>query len=134
MHRCYARARRCRRANFSEAEPRGPGAMGRRPGPRGRHLFYARGAACRRGRSATPVPLGPGLTALFAYAVRDDDTAAAVGSGDVAVLATPRVAALAERATCAAVAGHTTGDLTTVGTRVELDHLVPTPVGATVSV
>lgn len=80
------------------------------------------------------MPLDPGLSALYSYVVTDADTALALGSGDVPVLATPRVLALAERVTCAAVAGHLTDDLTTVGTRVELDHLVPTPVGATVSI
>jgi fluoroacetyl-CoA thioesterase len=80
------------------------------------------------------VPLDPGLAASFAYVVTDADTALAHGSGDVPVLATPRVLALAERATCAAVADHLTPDLTTVGTRVEMDHLVPTAVGATVTV
>jgi len=80
------------------------------------------------------VPLEPGLAASFTHVVSDDDTAVALGSGDVPVLATPRVVALAERATVAAVAAHLTDDLTTVGTRVEVDHLVPTPVGGTVTV
>jgi predicted thioesterase len=80
------------------------------------------------------MPLDPGLRATFRYAVTDADTALALGSGDVAVLGTPRVLALVERATCAAVADHITADLTTVGTRVEVDHLAPTPVGATVVV
>jgi fluoroacetyl-CoA thioesterase len=80
------------------------------------------------------VPLEPGLAASFSHVVSDDDTAVALGSGDVPVLATPRVVALAERATVAAVVAHLTDDLTTVGTRVELDHLVPTPVGGTVTV
>lgn len=79
------------------------------------------------------MPLDPGLAALFSYAVTDADTALAVGSGDVPVLATPRLLALAERITCVAVADHLTDDLTTVGTHVELDHLLPTPVGRTVS-
>ncbi|MDQ1710627.1 MAG: fluoroacetyl-CoA thioesterase, partial [Frankiaceae bacterium] len=78
--------------------------------------------------------LDPGLRASFRYVVTPADTALAHGSGDVAVLATPRVVALAERATCAAVAGHLTDDLTTVGTHVSLDHLLPTPVGAAVVV
>ena len=78
--------------------------------------------------------LDPGLHASFRYAVTADDTALAVGSGDVEVLATPRVVALVERATCAAVADSLTDDLTTVGTRVELDHAAPTPVGGTVTV
>lgn len=80
------------------------------------------------------MPLEPGLAASFTHVVSDDDTAVALGSGDVPVLATPRVVALVERATCAAVAAHLTDDLTTVGTRVEVDHLVPTPVGGTVTV
>lgn len=80
------------------------------------------------------MPLEPGLAASFTYVVTDADTALAVGSGDVPVLATPRCVALAERATCAAVADHITADLTTVGTHVSVDHLAPTPVGRTVHV
>ena len=78
--------------------------------------------------------LDPGLHASFRYAVTGEDTALALGSGDVPVLATPRVVALVERATCAAVADSLTDDLTTVGTHVSLDHLLPTGVGTTVQV
>jgi predicted thioesterase len=78
--------------------------------------------------------LEPGLAASFAYVVTDADTALAVGSGDVAVLATPRVLALAERATCLAAADHIAPDMTTVGIRVELEHILPTAVGRTVVV
>ena len=78
--------------------------------------------------------LVPGLEAAFRYTVTGADTAAAVGSGEVPVLATPLVLALAERATVAAVAGALEAGATTVGTRVELDHLAPSPVGAEVAV
>ncbi len=78
--------------------------------------------------------LDPGLHATFRHVVTDADTALALGSGDVPVLATPRVVALVERATCLAVAGHVPPDLTTVGTRVEVDHVAPTPVGGEVLV
>jgi fluoroacetyl-CoA thioesterase len=78
--------------------------------------------------------LEPGRRATFRYTVTDADTAAAVGSGEVPVLATPRVLALAERATVAAVAGALEVGATTVGTRVELDHLAPSPVGADLEV
>jgi fluoroacetyl-CoA thioesterase len=61
--------------------------------------------------------------------VTDDDTAIAVGSGSVPVLATPRVIALCEAATCAALQGHLPAESTTVGMRVQLDHLQPTAVG-----
>ena len=78
--------------------------------------------------------LTPGLEAAFRYTVTGADTAAAVGSGEVPVLATPRVLALAERATVDAVAGALEAGATTVGTRVELDHLAPSPVGAELEV
>jgi len=64
--------------------------------------------------------------------VTDADTAQAVGSGDVPVLGTPRVLALMEAATVAATAHRLPPGTTTVGTRVELDHRMPTPVGRTV--
>jgi fluoroacetyl-CoA thioesterase len=76
----------------------------------------------------------PGLRAAFDHTVAEPDTAAALGSGDVPVLGTPRVLALAERATVAALAGALDPGTTTVGTRVELDHLAASPVGATVRV
>ena len=60
------------------------------------------------------------------------DTARALGSGDVDVLGTPRALALAEAATVRAAAASLTPGQTTVGTHVELDHLAPSPVGATV--
>jgi fluoroacetyl-CoA thioesterase len=78
--------------------------------------------------------LEPGLEAVFRYTVTEADTAAALGSGEVPVLATPRVLALAERATVEAVAGALEAGATTVGMRVELDHLAPSPVGAELAV
>jgi fluoroacetyl-CoA thioesterase len=78
--------------------------------------------------------LEPGLRAAFGYTVTEADTAVAVGSGEVPVLATPRVLALAERATVAAVAGALEAGQTTVGARVELDHLAPSRIGAELEV
>jgi len=78
--------------------------------------------------------LVPGLRAAFDHTVADQDTAVALGSGDVPVLATPRVLALAERATVAAVAGAIGPGATTVGVRVELEHLAASVVGATMRV
>ncbi|WP_320065373.1 thioesterase family protein [Micromonospora sp. RTGN7] len=77
-------------------------------------------------------PFAPGLAARVELTVTDADTAQAVGSGDVPVLGTPRVLALVEAATVAATAGDMPPGRTTVGLRVELDHLAPTPVGRTV--
>jgi predicted thioesterase len=64
--------------------------------------------------------------------VTEADTARTLGSGDVDVLGTPRVLALAEAATVRAAATSLTPGQTTVGTHVELDHLAPSPVGATI--
>jgi fluoroacetyl-CoA thioesterase len=78
--------------------------------------------------------LEPGLVSAFRYTVTEAGTAAALGSGEVSVLATPRVMALAEPTTVAAVAGALEAGVTTVGVRVELDHLAPSPVGADLQV
>jgi predicted thioesterase len=76
--------------------------------------------------------LPAGLTARVELTVTDADTAQAMGSGDVPVLGTPRVLALAEAATVAATATRMATGMTTVGVRVELDHRAATPVGRTV--
>jgi fluoroacetyl-CoA thioesterase len=77
--------------------------------------------------------LTPGLAAKVELTVTDADTAQAVGSGDVPVLATPRVLALAEAATVAATATRIAPGSTTVGIRAELDHKAPTAIGRTVT-
>ncbi len=73
-----------------------------------------------------------GMDATVRHTVTEADTALALGSGDVPVLATPRLVALAEAATVAALG--LDGSDTSVGTRVELDHLAATAVGGTVEV
>lgn len=78
--------------------------------------------------------LPPGLSAVVERVVEESDTASAVGSGDLPVLATPRLLALAEQATCAALAGHLPAGSTSVGTRVSLEHTRATPVGGRVTV
>lgn len=78
------------------------------------------------------MPATQGATASVDLVVGDDDTALALGSGDVPVLGTPRVLALAEEACCAAVAGMLGADETTVGMRAQLDHLAPVKVGSKV--
>jgi len=79
------------------------------------------------------VPLEPGLSAIVDLDVADEDTAIAMRSGSVPVLATPRLIALSEEACVAVVAGRLEGGSTTVGQRVQLDHLAPTPVGGHVT-
>ena len=63
----------------------------------------------------------------------DADTAVAARSGDVPVLATPRVVAIAEEAAVAALADSLDPGTTTVGYEVQLTHIAPTPVGARIT-
>ncbi len=76
---------------------------------------------------------GPPAASLV-RTVTDEDTAVAVGSGSLSVLATPRLLAWAEAATCAAVDPTLPAGRTSVGTRVALEHLAASPVGAEVEV
>jgi fluoroacetyl-CoA thioesterase len=76
--------------------------------------------------------LTPGLRAEVHVVVAEEDTAAALGSGDVPVLATPRLLALAEAATVAAVGDHLEPGATSVGTSVALEHRAASPIGAEV--
>jgi fluoroacetyl-CoA thioesterase len=78
------------------------------------------------------VPVKPGLSADRELTVTDADTAVALRSGEVPVLATPRLIALCEEASMLAVGPHLDTGLTTVGMKVQLDHLAPTPVGQSV--
>ena len=72
--------------------------------------------------------------ATLSYVVTDDDTALAVGSGSLRVLGTPRLLAWLEAATCAALEPTLPDGSTSVGTRVQVDHLAASRVGATVEV
>ncbi len=79
------------------------------------------------------MPVKVGLAASVTLLVTSDDTALALGSGDVPVLGTPRVVALAEQASVEAVADELHANATTVGYQVQLTHLAPTPVGGKVT-
>ena len=78
------------------------------------------------------MPIRHGSSASVEHIVSDADTAIEVGSGDVPVLATPRLIALFEQAAVAAVHEQLPDDQTSVGMRVQIDHLAPTAVGDTV--
>jgi fluoroacetyl-CoA thioesterase len=77
--------------------------------------------------------LEPGLLGEVEAQVDAGMLASAVGSGSLDVFATPWLVALLERAACAAVEGRL-GDTaqTTVGVRLDVRHLAPTPLGAEV--
>ncbi len=78
--------------------------------------------------------MATGAAATLSFVVSGDDTAAALGSGDLPVLGTPRLLAWAEAATCAALAPSLEEGRTSVGTRVTLEHRAASPVGTSVVV
>jgi len=80
------------------------------------------------------VNVAVGLKGEARLVVGSDDTARALGSGEVDVLGTPRMVALFEQATVEALSGILEDDQTSVGMRVQIDHLQPTPIGAEVLV
>lgn len=68
------------------------------------------------------------------HEVTDSDTAAALGSGDVPVLGTPRLVAWMEAATVRAAAALLNPGQTTVGTAIRIEHRRATPVGGSVEI
>jgi fluoroacetyl-CoA thioesterase len=89
----------------------------------------------RTAAQAPPLPVGvhAGLCATVSLVVTESDTAASLRSGDVPVLGTPRLVALCEEASCRALDGRLGPERTSVASRVQFDHLVPVPVGTTVT-
>jgi fluoroacetyl-CoA thioesterase len=77
---------------------------------------------------------GAASVVVMRYEVTDADTAASVGSGDVAVLATPRLIAWLEAATVQAAARFVAPGQTTVGTAVRIEHRRATKVSGTIEV
>ena len=77
--------------------------------------------------------LETGLTYTSRLTVGNENTAIALGSGDMPVLATPAMMALMENAAMLAVAPALEEGDTTVGGHIESSHLSPTSVGAEVS-
>ena len=70
-----------------------------------------------------------GITGSLERTVRDEDTASTIGSGSLAVLATPIMIAAAEQACADLVQPLLDEGMSTVGTRLDIRHLAPTPVG-----
>jgi predicted thioesterase len=77
---------------------------------------------------------GAAPSATLSFTVGEEDTAAALGSGSLAVLGTPRLLAWVEAATCAALEGELSPGRTSVGSRVQLEHRTPSRVGEQVTV
>ena len=76
---------------------------------------------------------GP-VSVELSFTVAPEDTAQALGSGRLPVLATPRLLAWCEEATCASLDAVLREGRSSVGTRVDLQHVAASPVGAVVVV
>ena len=79
--------------------------------------------------SKTLSELKPGLTGTAEMIVTEAHTAAAMGSGRMAVLATPALVALMEAAAQNAIAACLPDDHQSVGSAISVRHEVATPVG-----
>ena len=82
--------------------------------------------------SVVEVNLETGMRGDAKLMVTEADTALALGSGIVEVLGSPRLVALCEEACCNAIINALGEGITSVGMRIQFDHLQPTPVGAEV--
>jgi predicted thioesterase len=74
-----------------------------------------------------------GMEGETSTVVTEEQTARYLGSGSVAVMGTPALVALMERASVAAVSGRLAEGESTVGARIDVKHLAPTPVGMRVT-
>ena len=74
-----------------------------------------------------------GLSYTATTTVIQNNTALALGSGDMEVFATPAMVALMENAAMNAVAPHLEAGQTTVGTQITTSHIKASALGATIS-
>src|SRR5262249_30206909 len=70
----------------------------------------------------------------FPHTVTDEDTSARIGSGDLEVLATPRLITWCENAAFQVCKQRIDPDHTTVGTMVKIEHVRGSAVGAQITV
>jgi predicted thioesterase len=74
----------------------------------------------------------PGLTGHAEMMVGTSDTAPRIGSGRIAVLATPKMVSLMEEAALAAIEHLLPEGKQSLGTHLDITHIAATPVGMTV--
>ena len=114
-------------------EPVGDGGHGGRRSSTHAYMFTAlncdRREDSRRARRAYPRQME-----VSHHTVTDADTAQRLGSGDLPVLATPRLINWIERAAYGTAAEGLEPGQTTVGTMVKVEHIKAAPVGTTVHV
>ena len=77
------------------------------------------------------IPLN--ISATRSLLIEEEHTAKSLGSGEVGVLATPMMIALMEAAALEVVQSYLASGWTTVGTKINIEHLRPTALGEKVS-
>ncbi|MBQ3265516.1 MAG: thioesterase family protein [Ruminococcus sp.] len=77
-------------------------------------------------------PITSGITNEKSVAVTIENTALAMGSGTLRVFATPAMIALVEGCCAESVEDLLDEGITSVGTKVEIEHLVASPLGASI--
>jgi predicted thioesterase len=77
--------------------------------------------------------LEPGMTGRARMTVGSNDTALRVGSGKIAVLATPVMINLIEEAALAAIEDALPDGMQSLGTHLDVSHVAATPVGMSVT-
>ncbi len=77
--------------------------------------------------------LRTGIARMMTDVVTEENTARSLGSGSLAVYGTPAMLLLVEKAAVALLEGRLEEGMTSVGTRLDVEHLAPTPVGGKVS-
>lgn len=76
----------------------------------------------------------PGMTGEETFPVKEEHSAIHVGSGSLRVLATPWMIGFMERICQKLLAEHLPQGFTSVGMRVDVQHLAPSPVGSQIKV
>jgi predicted thioesterase len=77
--------------------------------------------------------LSPGLVGRSSVVVSDGMTAPAMGSGGIAVFASPMMVAVMEAAAVACVESRLPQGYVSLGTHIDVSHAAPSPVGARVT-
>ena len=75
----------------------------------------------------------PGKTATACTVVSNNNTAKAVGSGQLDVFATPMMVALMEQAACECLADALDAEQTSVGSAINVEHVAASPIGAKIT-
>ncbi len=78
--------------------------------------------------------ISPGTARTETFTVEEQHTAYHIGSGDERVLGTPWMISFMERVSNRLLAEHLPEGYLSVGVRVDVKHLAPTPIGARVRV